>query len=323
MAPSLFAHSLVIAAIPEVATQLYMAFGSDTLYDSNFNIAHFLKIVSYLVPLVGLALDYVRTYRQEEEMSRTLRQARDDLTKQSAQLETAIEDLRRRNEELDEFSHVASHDLQEPLRKLTSFSSLLRKDAGEALPERAKKDLDFITSAASRMQTLVQDLLALSRAGRSEMKMGQVRMDDCVDAALEALTSRIEETGAKITRSPLPTIWGDATMLTQLYQNLIGNALKFTLANARPKVELNVKTDGAAWVFSVKDDGIGVDPKYAEQIFVPFNRLHGRGEYEGSGIGLSICRKTIERHGGWIWIDSEPGNGATFSFTIPKKDRHE
>jgi light-regulated signal transduction histidine kinase (bacteriophytochrome) len=224
------------------------------------------------------------------------------------------------NAELDDFTNVASHDLQEPLRTLTAFSDLLRKDLDQSLPERAAQDLGFITDAAKRMQTLIHDLLALSRAGRVAKKREKVRLGECADRALEALAIRMKETAAQVTRDELPEVWGDSTLLTQLYQNLIGNALKFC-GDQPPVIRLTAEDRDGSPVFGVKDSGIGIESKYAQQIFQPFRRLHGRAEYEGSGIGLAICRKIVERHGGKIWVDSEPGKGAHFRFTISHRRR--
>jgi len=226
------------------------------------------------------------------------------------------------NTELDDFTFVAGHDLQEPLRSLDSFSQLLRKDLGDSLPERAAQDLGFITDAVKRMQTLIQGLLALSRTGRVAKKKEKVSLNECADRALEALALRLKETGAQITRDKMPEVWGDSTLLTELYQNLIGNALKFS-KEPRPIIRLTVEEQGDDQIFGVKDNGIGIEPKHARQIFQPFRRLHGRAEYEGSGIGLAICRKIVERHGGKIWVDSEPGKGAHFRFTIPHKKMEE
>jgi light-regulated signal transduction histidine kinase (bacteriophytochrome) len=247
------------------------------------------------------------------------KKARQALAERQIQLERANEDLRRKNAELDEFTYIASHDLQEPLRKLTAFTDLLRKDAGGALPERAAKDLGFIVDAAQRMQTLVQDLLLLSRAGKSAMKRERISLAECARAALDALAMRIEATGARIIQDDLPEVWGDRTMMTQLYQNLIGNALKF-IGPRKPVVHLTLDRDAEGEItLGVKDNGIGLKQEYAEQIFAPFKRLHGRDKYEGSGIGLSICRKCVERHGGRIWVESQSGEGAHFRFTLGER----
>jgi len=237
------------------------------------------------------------------------------LAEQSRRLELANDELKRKNTELDQFTYVASHDLQEPLRKVTAFSGMLRQDLGDSLSERAEKDLGFILDAARRMQKLVQDLLALSRSGRVALKWETISLNQCVDQALETLAMRMKESRAEIIRDDLPEVWGDRTTLTQLYQNLLSNALKFTTAE-RPLIRLTADRINGRLILGVKDNGIGVEPKYAEQIFAPFKRLHGRGEYQGTGIGLAICAKTVERHGGKIWVESETGWGAHFKFTL-------
>lgn len=250
----------------------------------------------------------------------TVGTARDITARRAAEaaLNHHMVEIARVNDELDEFTHVASHDLQEPARKLVAFSDLLRKDLGGDLPPRAAQDMVFIVDAAQRMQRLVQDLLALSRTGHVSMVREQVALDDAVDRALEALEMRIAESAAAINRVPLPTVSGDLTLLSQLYQNLIGNALKF-VDNQSPEISLTAEQIEGAWVFGVRDNGIGIDPQYRDQIFHPFKRLHGRGQYEGSGIGLSICRKVVERHNGRIWVESEEGKGAHFRFTLGKR----
>jgi len=256
-----------------------------------------------------------------------LRRAHDQLEgrvqKRTADIEQVNEALRRRNAELDEFTYVASHDLQEPLRKLVAFSDLLPRDLNCELPEQAKRDLDFITEAAKRMQALVQDLLALSRAGNAAMKRAPVSLQESVERAVETLSTRIEETGAVIVRDELPTVVGDRAMLARLYQNLIGNALKFIKPGQPPAIRLTVEKHDRKWILGVCDNGIGIKPEYAGQIFAPFKRLHGRNEYEGTGIGLAICRKIVERHGGQIWVESELDQGAHFRFTLKRSEAVE
>lgn len=234
-------------------------------------------------------------------------------------LKNHVSELARMNAELDEFTYIASHDLQEPLRKLLAFSDWLRRDLGDALPPRAAKDIGFITESAARMQSLVQDLLTLSRAGKTSMVREWVALDEVVDRALNALELRIQDSGAEIGRDPLPSVLGDPILLTQLYQNLIGNAIKF-VSCAPPRVYLTSEHLNGEFVLGVKDNGIGIKPEHAREIFQPFKRLHGRGEYDGSGIGLSICRKVIERHHGRIWVESEEGFGAHFKFVLQVKE---
>jgi signal transduction histidine kinase len=184
------------------------------------------------------------------------------------------------------------------------------------MSETAQKDLGFITDAARRMRVLVQDLLELSRAGRAALKKERVSLSDCAENALVALDNRVAATNALITRDELPDVLGDSTQLTQLFQNLIANALKFSKPGQRPEIRLTCEQKEGERVLGVRDNGIGIKPEYHEQIFAPFKRLHGRDKFEGTGIGLSICRKAVERHGGRIWVESQPGQGAHFRFTL-------
>ena len=280
---------------------------SKAYIDPDLNLGE--RIASQIAPAIANAQLFLEHERGEAV-----------LAERTAQLVRTNRELSFLNAELDDFTHMASHDLQEPLRTLIAFSDLLKKDLGQSLPERVSQDLGFITDAAKRMQTLIQDLLALSRAGRVAKKRGKVSLDKCADRALEVLVMRVRETGAEVTRHALPEVWGDSMMLTQLYQNLIGNALKFC-ENQRPIIQLTFEEKDGDQIFGVKDNGIGVEPKYAPQIFQPFRRLHGRTEYEGSGVGLAICRKIVERHGGRIWVESEPGKGAHFRFTVSHRRR--
>jgi signal transduction histidine kinase len=250
--------------------------------------------------------------RRTEDLHRSVEETADANRK----LAEANEILEEKNRELDQFTYIASHDLQEPVRKLVSFSSLLKEDIGGNLNEDAARDLAFIVDAAKRMKNLVQALLELSRVGRSAMKKELVAINDCVDDALIALELSIDDTQAQITHDELPQVTGDPTMLTQLYQNLIGNSLKF-IKDKQPVIHLTALRQGEQWILGVRDNGIGMKPEYAERVFQPFQRLHNRSEYEGTGIGLSICKKTVQRHGGDIWVESELGQGAHFRFSLP------
>ena len=231
-------------------------------------------------------------------------------------LHESQERLEATNKELEEFAYIASHDLQEPLRTLAFFSDSLKNSLGGTLSGDNRRDLDFITEASGRMQQLVQDLLSLSRAGRADMKRSPVQLTACVKAATTALAKRIAETHAQVEIEELPEVVGDKTLLTQLFQNLIGNAIKFNESDS-PRVWVRAERGEAGWRVSVKDNGIGIKPEYARKIFTPFKRLHGRSKYEGTGIGLAICRKVVQRHDGQIWVDSTPGEGSHFQFEIP------
>lgn len=246
----------------------------------------------------------------------------DDLQRHARLIERANLDLQQRNQELDEFTYFASHDLQEPLRKLVAFSGVLEQDMAKGDELEVREDLKILTSAARRMQRLVQDLLALSRSGRQDMQWQKTALGDCVDRALDALELRIGETNAHIQQDPLPMVEGDPSLLAQVYQNLIGNALKFH-GEKPPHIKLSAEEAANEWILTVADRGIGIKPDYAKQIFLPFKRLHGRDEYEGTGIGLAICRRIVERHRGRIWVESELGHGAQFRFTIGKSQETE
>lgn len=238
-------------------------------------------------------------------------------TKQTQiELENKQNELKATNKELEQFAYVASHDLQEPLRKLIAFSQLLPQDIGTELNESARKDLFFIQDSAERMRSLVQDLLTLSRAGMGALSISECNLDTVVDDVLSMLSPTIEESGAQIVRAPLPKVRCDRRLITQLYQNLISNALKFIAPQATPKIEITLeRQNDERLVFGVKDNGIGIKPHHRERIFIPFKRLHSSKEYKGTGIGLSICRKAVERHGGSIWVESGDV-GTHFKFTL-------
>jgi signal transduction histidine kinase len=234
------------------------------------------------------------------------------------QLQAQTAELERSNSDLEQFAYVASHDLQEPLRKISSFTQLLQKRYGGQLDERADQYIGFAVDGAKRMQVLINDLLAFSRVGRFDTETTEVDLDECLDVALQSLGTALEESGATVERSHLPVVRGEASLLTQVFQNLVGNALKFR-GDAPPVVRIGARLDADAWAVTVADNGIGIDPQFADKVFVIFQRLHGRDEYTGTGIGLAMCRRIVEWHGGRIWLEpAEPGKaGATFTFTLP------
>jgi len=225
------------------------------------------------------------------------------------------------NAALEQFAYVASHDLQEPLRTMSSFAQLLTKKYDGKLDSEADKYLAFIVDASQRMSDLVRDLLEYARAATEEERPSSVALDEDLEAALTHLTQAVEESGASITHDPMPTIQVDRGQMVRLFQNLIGNALKYRKPNQPPKIHVSAEQAGSEWVITVEDNGIGFDPEYASTIFMPFKRLHQVGEYPGSGVGLAICKRIVEAHGGRIWAESKPGEGATFRFTLPVEGR--
>ncbi|GAA3233648.1 sensor histidine kinase [Nonomuraea helvata] len=227
------------------------------------------------------------------------------------------EELRRSNGELEQFAYVASHDLQEPLRKVASFTQMLEQRYGSQLDDRAKQYMHYSVDGAKRMQLLINDLLDFSRVGRITGEKSVVESGAALDAALENLSGTIEDTEATVTRDELPKVRGNRLQLTQLFQNLIENAVKFR-SEAAPRVHIGVRRSGDMWEFSCADNGIGVEPKYADRIFLIFQRLHPRDVYPGTGIGLALCRKIVEYHGGQLWLDGgAESQGATFRWTLP------
>ena len=231
-------------------------------------------------------------------------------------LKEKTEELARSNRELEQFAYVASHDLQEPLRMVTNYVQLLARRYKGKLDSDADDFINFAVDGALRMWKLINDLLAYSRVGMRAKELEATDCETVFSQTLDNLRVAIEENEAVVTHTPLPTVKGDHLQLGQLFQNLIGNAIKFR-GDEPPRVHLSAKRNGSGWTFSVRDNGIGIAPEYAERIFVIFQRLHGREEYPGTGIGLALCKKIVERHGGRIWVESEVGKGATFYFTLP------
>ena len=250
------------------------------------------------------------------------RQIANDITERKRAEEKAnqlLAELDRSNKELEQFAYVASHDLQEPLRMVSSYTQLLSRRYKGQLDANADEFIAFAVDGATRMQTLINDLLAYSRVGTRGKEFEPTDCEAVFELALANLKAAIEESSAVVTRGPLPTVMADKMQFGQLLQNLIGNAVKYR-GTEPPRVHVAAEQKENDWLFSIRDNGIGIDPQYAERIFVIFQRLHTREEYSGTGIGLAICKKIVERHGGRIWVESQLGSGATFSFTIPAGD---
>lgn len=266
------------------------------------------------VAAVATSVDDMRRRIVSELESSRAQQAQ--LAEQKAFLDAQTTELRRSNAELEQFAYVASHDLQEPLRKIASFCQLLEKRYSGQLDERATQYIEYAVDGAKRMQVLINDLLAFSRVGRVSDGGQPVDLDRTLDRAVTDLAIAITDSGARISRPEhLPTITGEPALLTVLWQNVIGNAIKFHGAQA-PDIRITCEPADTGWEFSVRDNGIGIQPEFAEKVFVIFQRLHNRSEYSGTGIGLAMAKKIVEYHGGRIWLDTAYTAGTRLCFTL-------
>ncbi len=299
--------------LPRELDRVQMALRGEREFDSEFrviwpdksihhikaNASVFRDAAGKAVRMIGTNWDITAQKRAEEELAHT------------------VAELARSNADLVQFASAASHDLQEPLRAVVGCVELLERRYRDKLDDQAREWIHLTVDGARRMQTLIRDLLAYSRVGTRGKSFEETDSGAALNAALANLATAIRESGAAITHDPLPSVVADPTQLTQLFQNLIGNALKFC-KERRPEIRISAKRDSGSWRFSVRDNGIGIEPQYRGRIFEIFQRLHTRAEYPGTGIGLAICQRIVERHGGRIWVESELGKGSTFHFTIPK-----
>jgi light-regulated signal transduction histidine kinase (bacteriophytochrome) len=320
------------------------------------------QFIETFAPLIGEA---IHRFNAEAELARH-RDHLEELVKQrTLELRQAADELARSNRDLEQFAYVASHDLQEPLRAVSGFMDLLLHNYGGELSGKALEYIEEASEGARRMQTLIEDLLKYSRVGTQGVVFEAVDANEALREAVAILTFAIRESNAIVTNDPLPVVWADATQLTQVFQNLIGNAIRFR-GPQKPEVHISAKmvpnrksvvgspstagedtgakggleshditgdptfnasdetghprVNAKAWLFAVHDNGIGIEPRYHERIFMLFQRLHSRTQYPGTGIGLAVCKRIVERHGGNIWVQSQPGRGTTFYFTIPTQE---
>ncbi|MFC7879597.1 ATP-binding protein [Isoptericola sp. NPDC057391] len=245
------------------------------------------------------------------------------LAEQARELARSNQELERSNRDLEQFAYVASHDLQEPLRKVASFTQLLQKRYGEQLDERADQYIGFAVDGARRMQRLIQDLLSFSRVGRSGSEPEDVDLERALEQVRHDQEGRIVEAGAEITHDPLPVVRGEKALLTMLLANVVGNAVKFRDPARPPRVHLSARRvtgPEPGWELSCTDNGIGIDPQYAERVFVIFQRLHPKDVYSGTGIGLALVKRVVEHHGGRVWLEPAPGGGTSVRWTLPDRD---
>ncbi|MCM1984916.1 PAS domain-containing protein [Lyngbya confervoides] len=266
--------------------------------------------------MIGTHTDITERHEAEEALRQVNEQLESKVRERTRALEERAQDLERSNAELEQFAYVASHDLQEPLRTISSFTELLALEYRDRLGSEANEYIEFIVDGAARMQQLIKDLLTYSQVGRRGKAFQSISCTTVLQSVLESLSLAIAEGEAQVSYDPLPVVQADPSQLYQLFQNLIGNALKFR-GQPPPQIHIGVQRYPSEWQFYVRDNGIGISPEYFDQIFVIFQRLHRRQTYEGTGIGLAICRKIVQRHGGRIWVDSTPDQGACFYFTLP------
>ena len=244
------------------------------------------------------------------------KESRQERKRGQESLAQKVEELARSNADLEQFAYVASHDLQEPLRMVSAYTQLLAERYHGRLDDQADKYIHYAVDGAARMQSLIQDLLAFSRVGRQETALASTDCNEVVERAMDDLRAAVLESDAVVTHGILPQVMANASQLQQVFQNLIGNAMKFRSFQA-PVIRVSAEQQGNEWLFSVADNGIGISAEHAENVFIIFNRLHTRTEYPGNGIGLAICKKIVERHGGRIQAMPHQGGGTIFQFTLP------
>ncbi len=261
----------------------------------------------------------VAVHMQGIVMDVTERKRAQEAQKHDEARERRSVELKRSNDDLQQFAYIAAHDLQEPLRMIASYTQLLAQRYKGRLDSDADEFIAYAVDGAHRMQLLIGALLAYCRVGTTGKELLETSSEAALEQALLNLQGALEESGGEVTHDPLPTVIADGAQLVQLFQNVVGNAIKYRSAEP-PRVHVSAKKNGSnEWIFSMRDNGLGIDPKYFEKIFVMFQRLHGREKFSGTGIGLTLCKKIAERHGGRMWVESEPGKGSTFYFALPER----
>lgn len=305
-----FEHWLIISLIVGFFDQALFMSRSYAIFDEMFGLAHLLKILSYCLVLSGLLADVHTTWSRERELANALHGANQTLQHRN-------EALKQSNLQLQQFAYIASHDLQTPLRAISGFTQILQSDYQGKLDDKADRYIERIVRGATRMQTLINDLLTYSRIESRSAPFRPTNLNEIFDDALGLLHTSIEDTGGKVTRDQLPMVIGDRAQLCQLLYNLIGNGIKYH-GHEKPRVHVSAEQNGRLWTIAVRDNGIGINPKHHEKIFEIFRRLHTAEQYPGTGIGLAVCHRIVQRHGGKIWLESEVGKGSVFYFTLTK-----
>jgi light-regulated signal transduction histidine kinase (bacteriophytochrome) len=298
--------------IPSLRTLLEDILPKNTQF-INYEVSHKFQTIGQKIMLLN-----ARQIYQEVIGTPIILLAIEDITERKRaeeKLKQTLEELERSNKDLEQFAYAASHDLQEPLRTVSNFSQLLAKRYKGELDAKADQFIAFIVDGATRMQEMIDNLLAYSRVSTRAKPFEPTDCETVFDQALTNVKMAIEESGALVTHDPLPTVMADASQLVQLFQNLLSNAIKFR--KEKPRITVSAVQRGNEWLFSVEDNGIGIAPEFMEHIFKVFQREHTSAEYPGTGVGLAICKKIVERHGGRIWVESQAGKGSTFYFTIP------
>jgi len=319
--PSIFATALLLSALPEIAVEFHMAFGSQRLFDSDFNVAHFLKIIAYVVPLAGLVLDYIRTYQVQINHNAELQKAHAKLNLKARQMNNLNENLSQSNNELEKFAYIASHDLQEPLRKIQAFGDRLHSALDSNVNEKALDYVSRMQKASTRMRDLIDDLLKFSHVGSHQYNLRELDLNKLLTSVIDDLQVAISEKDAQLTIDPLPSVLAEKNQLYQVFLNIINNALKFSKQGHTVEIKIcateQIVDEQFFWKISIEDNGIGFDQQYADKIFEIFQRLHGRSQYQGTGIGLAVCKKIVDRHNGRISVVSELGKGSCFILLLP------
>ncbi|MCU7494443.1 MAG: GHKL domain-containing protein [Ignavibacteria bacterium] len=315
--------SLGLLILSELAFTFYIE-----VYDLSNASAHLIRIISYFllykaIIQTGMKKPFnllFRNLKQSEleliKINDRLQQELGSKDKAEISLKIAVEELERSNKELEQFAYIASHDLQEPVRMVSNYTQLLERRYKDKLDSKALEYIEFAVDGARRMHMLITGLLEYSRITTNARQYSPVDCNKVMEYVLKNLEISIRESGARIYSEVLPVVMADEVQLIQLFQNLISNAIKFRRGAEMPEIHVSAAQENGKWIFSVKDNGIGIDPQYGERIFQIFQRLHLRDEYTGTGIGLAVCKRIVERHGGKIWIESELNNGATFYFTF-------